>query len=198
MNFVRFLFTKTFIKHLFLAIGMVVALCLGYLFWLDYYTNHDQKIEVPDLSTMNVEKVNETLGALDLRMKMIDSTSYNPNFPPRTVIEQNPAPGKYVKENRQIYVKLNPSGYGDVIVPNLIYKTKRQAVPTLRALGFQLGDTIYQPNIARDMVLELRHKGQKIEPGSSLKKTSMIDLVLGDGKRGSVVDDTNTGDGVNE
>jgi hypothetical protein len=33
------------------------------------------------------------------------------------------------------------------------------------------------------MVLEIRYKGNKIEPGILLPKTTKIDLVLGNGKR---------------
>lgn len=190
MNFFKFLFTKTFLKHAALSALLVLVLCFVYLFWLDYYTNHDQQIKVPDLAKMDVNQVQSTLDELDLRMKMIDSTSYNPNFPPKTVIEQDPAPGKFVKENRQIYIKLNPSGYGMIQVPNLVHKTRRQAEPTLIALGFKIGNISYQPNIARDMVLELRHDGKKINSGKKLKKTSSIDLVLGDGNRPGSIDTT--------
>lgn len=180
MSFIKFLFTKTFLKHLLLAISLIVALCFVYLFWLSYYTNHGQKIEVPDLAKLSLVEVDEKLEELDLRRKLIDSSSYNPNFPPRSVIEQDPAAGKFVKENRQIYIKLNPSGYGEIVIPNLINKTKRQVEPTLKALGFKIGDITYRPHIATDMVLELRHKGEKIEAGTALMKTSVIDLVLGD------------------
>ncbi|WP_438961666.1 PASTA domain-containing protein [Nonlabens sp.] len=180
MSFIKFLFTKTFLKHLLLAIGLVVTLCFVYLFWLSYYTNHGQKIEVPDLARLSLIEVDQRLEDLDLRRKLIDSSSYNPNFPPRSVIEQDPAAGKFVKENRQIYIKLNPSGYGEIVIPNLINKTKRQVEPTLKALGFKIGAITYRPHIATDMVLELRHKGEKIEAGTALMKTSVIDLVLGD------------------
>ena len=180
MSFIKFLFTKTFLKHLALAIALIVALCFLYLFWLSYYTNHDQKIEVPNLAKLSLVEVDEQLKELDLRRKLIDSSSYNPDFPPRSVIEQDPEAGKFVKENRQIYIKLNPSGYGEIEIPNLINKTRRQAEPTLRALGFEIGEVSYRPHIATDMVLELRHDGKKIESGTSLMKTSIIDLVLGD------------------
>ena len=33
------------------------------------------------------------------------------------------------------------------------------------------------------MVLEIYHKGEKVSPGTLLPKTSIIDLVLGNGKR---------------
>ena len=94
----------------------------------------------------------------------------------------------FVKENRQIYIKLNASGYGKVTVPNLIYKTRRQAIPTLEALGFKIGQITYKPNIAENTVLEMRYNGATLEPGSQLSKTSTIDLVLADGNNPSAIE----------
>lgn len=183
MNFFKFMFTKTFWIQVLLAIVLVVALCFVYLFWLDWYTNHDQRIKVPELKRQTLADVDEELEVLDLRRKIIDSSSYNPDFPPRTIIEQDPKAGSFVKEDRQIYIKLNASGYGLVTVPNLVFKTKRQAVPTLQALGFEVGELTYKPDVSYDMVLEMKYKGREVEPGERLKKTSVIDLVLGDGNR---------------
>jgi beta-lactam-binding protein with PASTA domain len=188
MNFFRFIFTKTFWIQVVIAAVVTVVLCFTYLFWLDWYTNHDQKIEVPNLEKFSLTEVDEQLEVLDLRRKIIDSASYNPAFKPRTVIEQDPLAGKFVKENRQIYIKLNASGYGKVTVPNLIYKTRRQAIPTLEALGFKIGQITYKPNIAENTVLEMRYKGATLEPGSQLSKTSTIDLVLADGNNPSAIE----------
>ncbi|AUC79188.1 serine/threonine protein kinase [Nonlabens sp. MB-3u-79] len=188
MNFFRFIFTKTFWIQVVIAAVVTVVLCFTYLFWLDWYTNHDQKIEVPNLEKLSLTEVDEQLEVLDLRRKIIDSASYNPAFKPRTVIEQDPLAGKFVKENRQIYIKLNASGYGKVTVPNLIYKTRRQAIPTLEALGFKIGQITYKPNIAENTVLEMRYKGATLEPGSQLSKTSTIDLVLADGNNPSAIE----------
>ncbi|SCY22244.1 PASTA domain-containing protein [Nonlabens sp. Hel1_33_55] len=183
MNFFQFMFTKTFWVQMLLAVILVVVLCFGYLFWLDWHTNHGQQITVPDLTRKSLSEADDILEEMDLRRHIIDSASFNPDFPPRSVIEQNPKAGLYVKENRQIYIKLNPSGYGKVLVPNVVFKTKRQAIPTLEALGFKIGDITYKQNIATDMVLELRHNGENLESGTQLRKASTVDLVLGDGKR---------------
>jgi beta-lactam-binding protein with PASTA domain len=188
MNFFRFIFTKTFWIQVVIAAVVTVVLCFTYLFWLDWYTNHDQKIEVPNLEKLSLTEVDQQLEVLDLRRKIIDSASYNPAFKPRTVIEQDPLAGKFVKENRQIYIKLNASGYGKVTVPNLIYKTRRQAIPTLEALGFKIGQITYKPNIAENTVLEMRYNGATLEPGSQLSKTSTIDLVLADGNNPSAIE----------
>jgi beta-lactam-binding protein with PASTA domain len=196
MNFFQFMFTKAFWIQVVLAIVLIVVLCFGYLYWLDWHTNHGQKIEVPNLERKSLSEADMMLEELDLRRRIIDSASFNPDYPPRSIIQQNPEAGKFVKENRQIYLKLNPSGYGKIIVPNVVFKTKRQAVPTLEALGFEIGDITYKPNIARDMVLELRYNGEELEPGSQLRKASTIDLVLGDGNRPGAtyeqVNDTDT------
>lgn len=196
MNFFQFMFTKTFWVQVLLALVLIVVLCFGYLFWLDFHTNHGQKITVPDLTRKSLTEADDILEELDLRRHVIDSASFNPEYPPRSVIEQNPKAGRFVKENRQIYIKLNPSGYGKVIVPNIVFKTKRQAVPTLEALGFEIGAITYKQNIAKDMVLEMRYNGENIESGSQLRKASVIDLVLGDGKRAGAIYEEDTSEPI--
>lgn len=183
MSFFKFLFSKAFLIQLLVAIILVIVLAFGTLYWLDYTTNHDQRLKVPDLSKLDLDVVDKKLEELNLRREILDSANYNPSYPRYSVIEQTPKAGKYVKENRKIYLNLNPSGFRKIEIPNLLRNTKRQAIPTLKSLGFEIGDITYRPDIAKDAVLELRYKGKKIEPGDKLMKTSVIDLVLGNGKR---------------
>ena len=181
MGLFRFIFSKTFLIQLVLAAIAVVVLAFLAMKWLDFSTNQDQRIEVPDLARLSLDKVDQRLEELELRYEILDSANFNPDFPRYSVIEQVPEPGQFVKENRKIYLTLNPSGYRKVMVPDLIRRTRRQAEPTLRSLGFEIGQISYKPDIAKDAVLELRHKGEKIEAGDELMKTSVIELVLGDG-----------------
>ncbi len=182
MGLFRFIFSKTFLIQLVLAGIVLVIIGFFTMQWLDYSTNQDQRIEVPDLAKMNLDVVEERLIELDLDYEILDSANFNPDYPRYSVIDQVPAPGKFVKEDRKIYLTLNPSGYRKIEVPNnLIRKTRRQVEPTLRSLGFEIGEISYKPDIAEDAVLELRHKGKLVEPGEKLMKTSKIDLVLGDG-----------------
>ncbi|WP_141876966.1 PASTA domain-containing protein [Gramella sp. Hel_I_59] len=182
MGFFRFIFSKTFLIQLVLAGIVLVVLAILAMQWLDYSTNQDQRIEVPDLAKMNLDIVEDRLDELNLDFEILDSANFNPDFPRYSVIEQAPAPGKFVKEDRKIYLTLNPSGYRKVEIPeNLIRKTRRQVEPTLRSLGFEIGDVSYKPDIAEDAVLEIRHKGKLVEAGEKLMKTSVLDLVLGDG-----------------
>src|SRR5690606_40572600 len=74
---------------------------------------------------------------------------------------------------------LNPSGYRKIEVPDILGRTRRQAEPTLLAMGFVIGKISYRPHIS-DNVLEMRYKGEKLDPGTPLQKTSIIDLIVGD------------------
>ena len=81
-------------------------------------------------------------------------------------------------------MNLNPSKYRDITIPDLNGRTKRQAESELSAIGFIVGtDYTYVRDIGKDVVRGLRHKGQILNPNDKLPKNSIIELVLGDGKR---------------
>lgn len=185
-NLFKFVYSKLFLIQLVIAVAMIAILSYVTLEWLDSTTNHNQRIVVPSLSKKTLDEVDKVLKEKELRYEVQDSANFDPNYPRYSVIEQNPVAGSEVKENRKIYVTLNPSGYRKIEVPDVVQKTKRQAEPKLIALGFKIGAITYQPNIAKDMVLELRHKGKRLQPGTKLMKTSTIDLVLGDGQEGTI------------
>lgn len=182
MSFFKFLFSKTFLKQILLAGVVFAVLIFVILFWLKETTNHDQRIAVPDLSKMSLGLVQQELNSANLNYIVIDSSNYNPDYPAYSVIEQTPAAGKFVKENRKIYLVLNPSGYMKLEIPEVVGTTRRQAEPRLVALGFRIGKIDYRDHIAKDEVLEIRHKGSRITAGERLPKMSVIDLVLGNGE----------------
>ena len=185
MSIIKFITSKVFLKQLALAIVALVVFCFLLLQWLKISTNHGEFIEVPQLQGKTLDVVEIELNDKDLKMVIQDSANYNPNYPPYSVIEQLPEAGSLVKEERKIYLVLNPSGYRKVAVPKIIRKTIRQARPTLEALGFEVGEITYADDIGKDEVLALRHNGNRITEGIMLPKTSKIDLVLGNGKRRS-------------
>ncbi len=182
----KFIYSKIFLIQLVIAIAMLAILSYVALEWLESTTNHHQRIVVPSLSKKTLDEIAKILEERDLQYEVQDSANFNPDYPRFSVLEQNPAAGSEVKENRKIYVTLNPSGYRKIEVPDVVQNTRRQAEPKLIALGFKIGSVTYKPNIARDMVLEIRHHGKRLQPGTKLMKTSTIDLVLGDGTRGTI------------
>lgn len=185
MSLIKFLTSKTFFKNILLAVVATIVLIFFALKWLNYSTNHGDFETVPELKGKSVDVAKIELEDNNLVMKVQDSANFNPNYPKYSVIEQSPVAGEKVKENRKIYLTLNPSGYRKIMVPNLKERTFRQAKPTLQALGFKIGTITYVDNIAKEQVLDLRFKGKSIKEGTKLPKTSKIDLILGNGKRPS-------------
>lgn len=182
MSLLKFLISKAFVKQLLLALLIIIVLIFVTRWWLGSTTNHDERIAVPNVKGMTLDLVAQELENAELRYFIIDSANYNPDYPRYSVIEQEPNAGKFVKENRQIYLVLNPSGYQKMTIPPIIGKTRRQAEPTLKALGFKIGKITYVDWIGEDEVRDLRHKGKKVKTGDRLEKTSVIDLVLGNGE----------------
>lgn len=184
MSIVKFITSKTFLKQILLAVVVLVVLCFILLKWLSVTTNHGNFETVPDLKGKSISVAQVELEDNNLVMQIQDSANYNPDYPKFSVIEQEPLAGAKVKEDRKIYITLNPSGYRKIRIPDgLIDKTFRQVKPTLEAIGFKVGKITYVDNIGKDMVLKLTHKGTTIKSGDKLPKTSMIDLVLGNGNR---------------
>lgn len=183
MSLLKFLKSKVFFKQIALAVVAIIVLSFLLLQWLKFDTNHGEFIQVPDLKGKTLDVVEIELKDNSLRLEIQDSANYNPNYPKYSVIEQYPMEGSQVKENRKIYVTLNPSGYRKVALPNIVRRTFRQAKPTLEALGFEVGNISYKDDIGKDEVLEMLHEGKVLKIGDTLPMTSKIDLVLGNGNR---------------
>lgn len=182
MGLLKFIFSKTFLKQLGLALVVFLIILYAFTKWLASTTNHDEFTEVPNLEG---KKLAITKGLLDergLTLGDIEYKDYNPKFPKEAIVEQSPLAGAKVKMGRKIYITVNKSEYRLVRIPVLKDQTKRQAESTLRAIGFKIGEVTYKPHFAEDAVLELKHKGKKIKENDKLPYTSVIDLVLGDGK----------------
>jgi len=182
MSLTKFLKSKVFFKQLLLAFLSLVLLGFLVLKWLDFTTNHGEFVIVPDLKGKSLKIAESELDDKTLRLEIQDSANYNPKYPKFSVIDQQPSSGEQVKENRKIYVTLNPSGYRKVAVPDVLNLTFRQVKPSLEVIGFKIGDTTYVDNKAKGLVLHLIYKGDTIMPGKKLKVTSTIDVVIANGK----------------
>lgn len=180
-NFLNFLKSKVFFIQLGLALIVLVVLVFGILQWLKSSTNHNEFVEVPDLAKLSITQMREVIEDADLRYEVLDSANYNPDYPRFSVIEQNPPAGNKVKQNRKIYVTVNPSGYKKVSVPNIIQVTLRNATAKLRAVGLDVQRVTYIDEFGKDMVYRIKYKGKYIEEGFKLPKTSKIELICGNG-----------------
>ncbi|MGP1479129.1 MAG: PASTA domain-containing protein [Capnocytophaga sp.] len=175
------LLLKTLIFQGILAVGVIALMVWGTLELLNLYTDHGKFVVVPNLNKKTLTEVQILLEEQQLRYEVLDSTEYDPKYPPLAVISQSPEPNERVKSNRKIYLTLNPKGYHKVTVPKVIQVTRRNAEATLQSVGLSIGTVTYVDDIGKDMVLEMQYDGKPILPGEKLIKTSRIDLICGNG-----------------
>ena len=182
MSLFKFLTSRTFFIQAFLALAIVVVFTFLVIQFLDFRTNHGQEIKVPDLSKMKLEIAEEKLNELDLEVFLLDTVEFNADFPPFTILEQDPKAGSLVKDGRKVYVKLNAGEFTDITIPEFKDKTFRQISSTIKSLTLKEGKVTYKPHIAKDVVLQIYQNGRRLRAGDKVKKNSVLDFVLGDGK----------------
>lgn len=180
-NFFNFLKSRVFVLNLIGSIAFAILL-FGFTYkWLGTYTRHGSSVSVPDLRGMQINKVKEFLKYRNLSFKISDSTIYDLEKPPGTVIEQDPRPNEKVKENRTIYLSITRSAPPRVRIPDLKDNSLRQAEAIMRSYGLKVGQLIYKPDLAKNAVLDMQIKGRSVSKGEEVPKGTKIDLVLGDG-----------------
>jgi len=188
MGIFQYIKSKEFLVTIISILAIIFLLIFGLGSWLNYFTNHNDKIEVPNLEKLSLFETKRELYKANLTFVVIDSASFNPDYPPKSVIEQNPEPGDYVKKNRKIYLTLNPSDYRKINVPDVLDQTKRQVVTRLKSAGFRIGKERFIPDLGKNVVRMLELKGKELKPGTKISKNTIIDLVLGDGLQGKQMD----------
>lgn len=179
--FFNFLRSRTFLIQLGLALLALIILVFLALNWLKSSTNHNEFVSVPDLSKLSVMDMRKAIEEANLRYEVVDSANYDPDYPRFSIIEQTPSAGNKVKENRKIYITVNPSGYKKVTVPKIIQVTQRNASSMLKAVGLDVQRITYIDELGKDMVYYIKYKGKYISEGDKLPKTSKIELICGNG-----------------
>ena len=180
MDFLRFLLTKKFLRHLGLAAAIALILLLGTLVWLKIYTHHGQAITVPDLTGLTEDEVDDVTSSRRLRFEVIDSV-FSTEMPRGTVIKQNPGANSRVKKNRKIFLTMNAVNQEMVAMPQLLGLSFRQARLAMQNSGLIQGTIEYRPDYAKNNVLQQKHNGSVIKEGTEITKGAVIDLVLGMG-----------------
>lgn len=180
-KFISFLKSKTFLANSVLAILFFAALIGVTQVVLRSCTHHGEAIEVPKLNGLSLNEAKIILKDAELDFRVIDSAEFNPDIPLGAVIEQYPAPGALVKSGRQILLTINPFTVHKIELPNIIDKTLRRAVYDLESKGFVVGERIYKPDLARDVILAMKIGAAYAKPGEKYVRGTVINLIVGTG-----------------
>ncbi|WP_243017884.1 MULTISPECIES: PASTA domain-containing protein [Candidatus Cardinium] len=178
--------SKKIVKKLCKHLVYMFCLSIGILYTffyiaLPYITHQGKIVQVPDLTGVHLDALDEKLSKYHLGYVITDNSGYSPQLPPFTVLQQFPAAGASVKENRKIYLTLNAENPPLVSMPNLVEGSIREAQLRLKNKGLKLGNIKYIPDITEHAVLEQWYNGRPIPAGKLIHKGSAIDLVVSAG-----------------
>ena len=129
------------------------------------------------------EKFDKKLSEMDLKYMIVDTANFNPNYNIGSVLDQEPNAGASVKRGRKVYLTLNSSDFKEVKLPKISGLTLRQARNVIESLGFKFGEIEYVDDIAYNVVISISSNSLNLNEGDFLKKTSIIDFKLGNGKK---------------
>jgi len=104
-EFLKFLISKAFLKQVAYIIIFLVFVLFLVLMWLRFYTNHGQKLELPNYINQNYEEAQEDAKSKTFEIIVTDSI-HKVGKEGGLIIDQNPIPGSMVKEQRKIYVNV--------------------------------------------------------------------------------------------
>ena len=184
MNEIKFI-----LKDLSIMLGIVASI-IFFIFYIyfPFITNHGETITVPNLVGMEIKDLDEFLSDRDLRYEILDDSSYSSEYPPYTVLQQNPSINDKVKENRKIYLTLNSSIPPKIKMPKIINGSVKNAQLILKSYDLKLGDITYVPDMARNAVLKIFIDGDSISENDLILKGSVVDLEVGNGLGNQIFD----------
>ena len=144
-QWLSFLISKSFWRNIALIGIASIVFVLGLFKWFSIYTLHGESLTLNDLNELTLEQAIEVLESKELNYTIVDSSSFNPDFLPLAVIQQNPLPDSKVKKGRTVYLWLNAGSPPLKNIPCLMGNaTLEEAFERLPQVGFDIGEIKYK------------------------------------------------------
>jgi len=186
---------KVWVRQLF-YLGILILIFLFLVMWaLRLYTRHGQKIELADLKGMTLEEATDVTDRHDFELVISDSifvVGKNGGI----ILDQNPKPGSFVKEDRKIYITVTKHSADKILVKNLptlygnAYEQKKKELEyrniksNIKSYQYDFGE----PN----HILEVWYKGQLIiskdvkKDDVEIEKGGVLEFVLSEKEGGEI------------
>ncbi len=161
-------------------IVFVVIVIVGTMWGLSVYTHHGEQLVVPDVCRLPMAEARRVLAQAGLGIEVVD-TGYVKELPMDCVIEQQPMAGEKVKEGHVIAIIVNASSTPTKELPDIIQNSSlREAVATLKSMGFKVGETEYVRG-EKDWVYGITVDGRRRRAGDRIPVTKVVVVQAGNG-----------------
>ncbi len=182
----NYILTKYFLKQVGLVILFYLVIVFSTVLYLDFSTNHGEKIAVPNLVGLNAEEAKQKIEELDLQFQILDSI-YDPKLPEGTVLEQLVEPTSismvHVKSGRIIGLRLTKKNQL-VEMPSLVHKQLQFAESILEQRGIRFNIQYRSTSEANGSVLDQLYRGRRIKEGDRIPIGAVVTLIVGQNDQG--------------
>ena len=167
---------------------VIVLLCIGVKYGLEWYTHHGEGIVVPKVEGMIYANARTLAEEKGLNIMVTDS-GYNKRLPANCIRAQSPGEGTTVKEGHTIYVTVNSPSSPSFSIPDVVDNSSyREAEAKLMAIGFKLLPPKYVPG-EKDWVYGILSRGRRVSTGDMVSIDSPLTLIIGSGMYDSEEED---------
>jgi beta-lactam-binding protein with PASTA domain len=188
MGFVKFLFSKSFVINLVVAVAL---LFVGYFIldnYLSTYTKKGEEVLVPDVTNSEITELPELLEKNGFRYELLDSI-WDRTKKKGIVIEQRPKPGQQVKPGRKVYITFNARSNKKIKLhlENVLGGTVRAAMDNLQSMDILVDSIEYKDFQYDDIVLGIKsHRGKELKNDQVITAGSKLILLVGQTGQSSI------------
>lgn len=171
-----------------LAIFIISSLLIvGTWIGLKYYTRHGETVEIPSVKELDEKDAVNLIRSRKLRAVISDSI-YIKGMKRGQIVDQNPAAGTFVKEERVVYLTINSASVPTMKMPDIANNSSlRQATAKLSSYGFRLTEEEYIEG-DNEWVYEVKMNGRSIPAGTPVPIGATLTLVVGNGHGENMAD----------
>lgn len=159
---------------------VIVLLCFGVKYGLEWYTHHGEGVKIPKVEGMTYENARMLLEQNGLNI-MVSDSGYNKRLPANCILAQSPGEGTMVKDGHMIYVTVNSPSSPSFAIPDIVDNSSyREAEAKLMAIGFKL----LPPKKVmgeKDWVYGIISRGRRVTTGDMVSIDSPLTLIIGSG-----------------
>lgn len=177
-TFFAFLKTKQFFIQLGIILSVIFIILFSTVRWLSSYTDHGNFVLVPEFKGRTISELDSFIEGKGILYNIIDSI-YDPKEKAGVVLRQDPEENTAVKHNRTVYLYVTGRVAPQITMPKLIDRSERQARLILRSYGLKVGSVIEKQADCNGCVIAQIVEGKEVAPGATVKKGSVISLIIG-------------------
>lgn len=169
----KILWSKRLIRWSFYIVFLFLLALLFDKVIMPWYVRFGDEVELSDVVELPFAEARQKLEKDGFQVVVTDSV-YDAHYPAGIIVEQMPLPFTTVKKGRRVYLKIS-IGEKPIIMPNLFYKSPRDAELILKSYGLKMGTKLYEYS---DISLAGVVISQSYPAGQEIKKAVPINLTI--------------------